>query len=66
MEYKNIQIRPFFYDIHKHSHLKDIKKFDDEFTNTITNYGVMLPSYPELTYEEQKYIILCLLEFFEN
>ena len=67
MEYKNIQIRPFFYDIHKHEHLKDIKKYEqDEFTKEITNYGVMLPSYPELTYEQQNYITLCLLEFLDN
>ena len=64
MELKNIQIRPFFYDIHKHEHLKNLKKKEeDNFTNEITNYGVMLPSYPELTYEQQKYISLCLLEF---
>jgi perosamine synthetase len=64
MEYKNVQIRPFFYDIHVHNHLNNIKKCEeDEFTKEITNYGVMLPSYPELTLDEQKYIISCLEEF---
>jgi len=64
MEYKNIQIRPIFYDIHTHEHLKDIKKYEnDEFTKNITNYGIMLPSYPELTYEQQKYVVSCLNEF---
>lgn len=67
MEYKNIQIRPLFYDIYKHEHLKDIKKYEqDKFTNEITNIGIMLPSYPELSYEQQKYITLCLLEFIES
>lgn len=61
---KQIQIRPIFYDIHQHEHLKEIKKTEqDEFASTITNFGVMLPSYPELTFEQQKYIYLCIREF---
>jgi perosamine synthetase len=64
MNEKNIQIRPFFYDIHKHEHLKDIKKVSEqEFTKNITEYGVMLPSYPELTEQEQIYIALCVEEY---
>ena len=66
LEYKNIQIRPLFYDIHVHEHLKDIKKTEDiQFTKEFTNYGMMLPSYPELTYEQQKYIISCISEYIE-
>lgn len=61
---KNIQIRPIFYDIHRHDHLKKIKKMSNqEFTNTITENGVMLPSYPELTKIEQEYIVLCIEEY---
>lgn len=64
MELKNIQIRPVFYDIHTHEHLVNIIKCeDDQFTKDITNHGVMLPSYPELTLDEQKYIVSCLEEF---
>lgn len=64
MDYKNIQVRPFFYDIHKHNHLQNIKKHSyDEFTFNITNIGVMLPSYPELTYEQQEYIVLSIEEY---
>ncbi len=60
----NIQIRPLFYDIHQHSHLKNIKKQEvNSFNNEITNMGVMLPSYPSLIYKQQKYIINCLKEF---
>ena len=64
MTEKNIQIRPIFYDIHRHEHLKNITKMShQEFTNTITQNGVMLPSYPELTKTEQDYIILCIEEY---
>jgi len=61
MNEKLIQIRPFFYDIRKHSHLKDIKV--DYKECNITNYGVMLPSYPELEYEKQIYICNCINEY---
>jgi perosamine synthetase len=61
---KNIQVRPIFYDIHYHNHLSTIKKMDDDvFTQNITNEGIMLPSYPEITYDEQKYIVSCVNEF---
>jgi perosamine synthetase len=64
MTEKNIQIRPIFYDIHRHEHLKNIKKMStQEFTNNITQNGVMLPSYPELTNTEQDYIVLCIEEY---
>ena len=56
MNEKMIQIRPFFYDIRKHDHLKDIKINYPE----ITNVGIMLPSYPGLKEEQQEYIINCL------
>ena len=54
-----IQIRPFFYDIRKHDHLKDIKVDYPE----IENSGIMLPSYPGLKDEQQEYIINCLHEY---
>jgi perosamine synthetase len=58
MKENNIEIRPFFYDIHRHTHLKDIKNtFDNTFSKSITNYGVILPSFPELTLEEQTHIV---------
>ena len=65
MEYKNIQIRPIFYDVHKHNHLKTMNKHD-QFTNDTPSYGIMLPSYPELSDNEQKYIILCIDEYLKS
>ena len=50
----NIEIRPFFYDIRKHEHLKNIKINYNELE--ITKHGVILPSYPMITNDEQKYI----------
>ena len=61
MNDKNIQIRPFFYDIRNHKHLKDIKVLNDEIKNT--KHGLMLPSYPNLKRDEQLYIINCLNEY---
>jgi perosamine synthetase len=58
MNEKNIQIRPLFYDIHSHQHLKNI---NNNYLNNIS--GFMIPSYPELTKEEQEYIYKCITEY---
>lgn len=64
---RQVQVRPFFYDIHKHNHLVDIYKHDEEMdtkvVENITDHGVMLPSYPGLTEDEQKYIFNCVKEY---
>jgi perosamine synthetase len=61
---KNVQIRPLFYDIHEHEHLKTIKKIvPEDSVEDIRRIGVMLPSYPELTSDEQKYIANCIKEY---
>ena len=61
---KMIQVRPLFYDIRKHKHFEDINVNYKELD--IINNGVMLPSYPELKFEEQEYIINCLKEFINH
>ena len=58
MAEKMVQIRPLFYDIRKHEHLKDIKCDSPEINES--SYGVMLPSYPALSNEQQEYIRNCL------
>lgn len=63
MNSKNIQIRPFFYDIRKHEHLKGIKCVYEE-CNVIKN-GAMLPSYPGLELEKQEHISNCIKEYLE-
>lgn len=61
MNDKLIQIRPFFYDIRKHKHFKDIKVNYDEIDEA--TYGVMLPSFPNLNIEKQEYICNCIKEY---
>jgi perosamine synthetase len=61
---KQIQIRPIFYDLHNHKHLKNIKKYEDKIDNkNLNNIGIILPSYPELTYEKQIYILESIKEY---
>jgi len=59
MNEKMIQIRPLFYDIRKHDHLKDINIDYPE----IINNGVMLPSYPGLKEEQQNYVVNWIKEY---
>jgi perosamine synthetase len=62
LSYKNIQVRPFFYDMRRHAHLKALSYHEDEVADT-TCCGILLPSYPELTAEDQEYIVACLTEW---
>jgi perosamine synthetase len=57
---KHIQIRPLFYDICDHHHLKDVHYSTS--SKCSIEYGCMLPSYPELTEKEQLYIVNCIKE----
>jgi len=61
MEEKHIQIRPCFYDIRVHDHLQHIQVKYDELKES--KNCIMIPSYPELTEDEQQYIVSCLKEF---
>ncbi len=62
---KNIQTRPFFYSFNCHSHLSALKiNLLEE--NGLNETGVMLPSYPELTYNEIQYISLCIDEYINS
>jgi perosamine synthetase len=62
---KNVQIRPIFYDIHAHDHLKTLQKCDGASLpeGEVQYTGCMLPSYPELTLDQQKYIMQCIEEY---
>jgi perosamine synthetase len=66
MEYfkkMNIDIRPFFYPINKHDHLKDIS-FEDENSFILNKEVIMIPSSPSLTFETQQYIVSVIKDFF--
>ena len=60
MKAHNVDIRPFFYDISVHGHLKDIKT-TAPFTTDVTYF--MLPSYPDLTLDEVRYVCQTLNGF---
>lgn len=61
MKQKDVEIRPLFYDIRYHKHLKDFKVKYEECRNS--TQGVMLPSYPDLELKDQEYIATCLKSF---
>ena len=52
----NIDIRPFFYPINNHTHLKSIKN-DDKISYKLNKEIIMIPSSPNITYEEQKKVV---------
>jgi perosamine synthetase len=61
----NIDIRPFFYPINYHVHLNDIKNNDK--TSIILNREIiMIPSSPNITLEEQKYIVDTIEKFINS
>ena len=47
------ETRPFFYPINYHKHLEDIKYIYDNNSELLSKEVIMLPSFPELKYEEQ-------------
>ena len=61
----NIDIRPFFYPINKHEHLKDIV-FEDPISDILNNEIIMIPSSPSITLETQKYIVKIIDIFINN
>lgn len=63
---KNIDIRPMFYDITSHKHLRnnpDIYINEVDNAKLLQKECIILPSFPELKKEEQKYIIDVLEEY---
>jgi dTDP-4-amino-4,6-dideoxygalactose transaminase len=64
MKLHNIEIRPLFYDIRSHPYLTNIMNIHDtEEIRQVQTSGCMLPSYPELTEAQQKYICETLIGF---
>jgi perosamine synthetase len=64
-----IDIRPFFYPYYEHKHLKTIINHttDELFISKKLNKNIiMLPSYPELTYKQQAYIVSKIIIFINS
>jgi perosamine synthetase len=54
----NIEIRPFFYPFYKHSHLSKLICHEENLISNFLNQSIiMIPSYPEITYLQQQYIV---------
>jgi perosamine synthetase len=58
----NIDIRPFFYPINKHEHLKDIKN-NDLISYKLNQEIILIPSSPNITYKEQKEVVNTIYKF---
>jgi len=58
----NIDSRPFFYPIEIHEHLKDLK-IDDLNSKILSGESIMIPSSPNLSEDEQIYIVGCINKF---
>jgi dTDP-4-amino-4,6-dideoxygalactose transaminase len=52
----NVDIRPFFYPMNSHHHLKSIKN-EDEISYILNKEIIMIPSSPNITFEEQKKVV---------
>ena len=62
----NIEIRPMFYPITEHSYLienPDVHISDCSNASLLNKECFILPSYPELSTEDQKYILKILNEY---
>lgn len=64
MNNNGISIRPLFYDFRQHKHLNDLNYKYEELD--IFNYGFFLPSYPELSYNNQEYIVNVITKYIEQ
>ena len=58
----NIDIRPFFYPINAHEHLKMVVN-NDAVSYELNNEIIMIPSSPNITYEEQKQVVDVIYKF---
>lgn len=60
----NVEIRPFFYPYDKHYHLQTLKCHEDEIKSYQLNKEIiLLPSFPEITYEQQNHVVNVLRSF---
>jgi dTDP-4-amino-4,6-dideoxygalactose transaminase len=59
-----VEIRPFFYCYCQHKHLSDLKcNYNCSLYHYLTDNIILLPSYPELQYEQQVKIIDILAKY---
>lgn len=61
-----IEIRPFFYPIHFHGHLKKIACKADVTPILLSKECFMIPSFPELKKDELKFIVSCIKKYLKE
>jgi perosamine synthetase len=61
----NIDIRPFFYPINKHEHLRQLEYVNDNISGLLNKEVIMIPSSPNIQYETQEYIV-DIIRLFSN
>jgi ribosomal protein S18 acetylase RimI-like enzyme len=61
----NVEIRPFFYPFCEHNHLKSLKCESENLQNSylLNREIILIPSSPNLSFEEQKYIAKVIEKF---
>jgi perosamine synthetase len=63
---KGIDIRPFFYPMNVHAHLKKHVNYKEEVYDAISNETIILPSFPDLSFCELEKIVNTVKEFVDN
>ena len=58
----NVDIRPFFYPINSHEHLKTIYN-DDHVSYKLNSEVILIPSSTNITFDEQKYVVDIVSKF---
>lgn len=63
-----VEIRPFFYPYYRHAHLNMLKcnNTKNGISENLNASIIMLPSYPELCYNEQEHIVRKIREFIND
>lgn len=60
----NVEIRPFFYPYERHNHLQSLICHENKIkSNKLNKEIILLPSFPEITYEQQNHVKNVLSSF---
>jgi perosamine synthetase len=69
---REVEVRPMFYPMSAHSHMRIFTHpvldytYDEQVAVTLNRECVILPSYPELTVEEQQHVLKTLEEYIQT
>ena len=66
LESKGIESRPFFKPVQEMPHFNAYKTSENPVTKHLSDHGISVPSYPQLTESDVRYICTNLIEFLTN